>query len=62
MTTEQQRVVNVRERDATGNETELQHGDEGEECPDCHEQMTWCSACVQWTKTCCQDYGSCQCN
>lgn len=33
-----------------------------EKCKDCGGDMKWCFVCKQWTKTCCQEYGSCQCN
>lgn len=28
----------------------------------CGGYPTWCSICDQWTYTCCQDYGTCQCS
>lgn len=31
-------------------------------CPFCGGKMTWCEGCGMWSKTCCQDWGSCQCN
>ena len=31
-------------------------------CTDCGGQMTWCETCQMYTKTCCQEYGSCMCS
>lgn len=31
-------------------------------CPRCGGQMTWCSVCKVWSKTCCIDYGTCMCS
>jgi hypothetical protein len=31
------------------------------ECPYCREEMAWCTTCSQYTSTCCEDYGTCQC-
>ena len=31
-------------------------------CPDCGGQMSWCSCCQVWSKSCCVDYGTCQCS
>lgn len=31
-------------------------------CPHCGGQMTWCSHCMVWSRTCCIDYGTCQCS
>jgi len=36
------------------------HGDAT--CPDCGGKMTWCSSCQCWTRTCCVEYGTCQCS
>lgn len=32
------------------------------ECPDCEGQMKWCTGCNMWTKTCCEEYGTCECS
>ena len=32
------------------------------ECPNCGGQMTWCSCCQQWSRSCCVEYGTCQCS
>ena len=37
----------------------------GSVCPDCGEQMTWCSGCDgggMWSQTCCQEFGTCACS
>lgn len=31
-------------------------------CPDCGGNMYWCTSCEIWSKTCCEDYGSCLCS
>jgi hypothetical protein len=31
-------------------------------CPECGGQMTWCSGCQVWSRTCCEKYGTCMCN
>ena len=31
-------------------------------CPVCGGQMTWCSVCEVWSRTCCEEYGTCQCS
>ncbi len=31
-------------------------------CPDCGGNMTWCTLCEVYTKTCCVEYGTCLCN
>jgi hypothetical protein len=31
-------------------------------CPDCGGQMHWCSTCQMWSKSCCVDWGTCQCS
>ena len=38
-------------------------GKEGDSrCDWCGGEMQWCPVCTEWTKTCCQDYGTCQCS
>jgi len=34
----------------------------GEVCPECGGIMSWCSCCNCWTRTCCVDYGTCECS
>lgn len=34
----------------------------GKECPECGGVMSWCSGCEVWSRTCCEDYGTCQCS
>lgn len=49
---------------------EREHGERGPLCQmyqadgrqGCGGHQTWCSLCLQWTNTCCQDYGTCQCS
>jgi hypothetical protein len=42
---------------------EREHGDSGPLCGLCNGgRMTWCAMCLQWTSTCCQEYGTCQCS
>lgn len=31
-------------------------------CPVCGGQMTWCSTCQVWSRTCCVEYGTCMCS
>lgn len=31
-------------------------------CPYCGGVMTWCSCCEMWSRTCCEEYGTCQCS
>ena len=31
-------------------------------CEDCSGEMVWCTSCNMYTKTCCQEYGTCQCS
>lgn len=40
-----------------------QHGEKGPICGLCRDgRLTWCSQCRQWSSTCCQEYGTCQCS
>ena len=36
--------------------------DRGEECPKCFGLMSWCSCCEVWSRTCCEEYGTCACS
>jgi hypothetical protein len=29
---------------------------------ECGGTKRWCSQCLVWSKTCCEEYGSCQCS
>lgn len=31
-------------------------------CKDCYGEMTWCTSCEEWTKLCCEEYGTCMCS
>jgi hypothetical protein len=31
-------------------------------CSECGGTETWCSSCECYSKTCCQDWGSCMCS
>lgn len=31
-------------------------------CCDCGGIMEWCDCCAMYTKTCCEDYGTCMCS
>jgi hypothetical protein len=31
-------------------------------CPECGGQMHWCSCCQVWSRSCCVEYGTCQCS
>lgn len=31
-------------------------------CPDCGGQMEWCEGCQMYSKTCCEEYGTCMCS
>lgn len=33
-----------------------------ETCPDCGGEMTWCTSCNQWSKDCCEPWGTCMCS
>ena len=33
-----------------------------EKCEDCGGEKKWCPVCSRWTKTCCVEYGTCQCS
>jgi hypothetical protein len=33
-----------------------------ETCESCGGQKKWCSTCLVYTKTCCVEYGTCQCS
>lgn len=33
-----------------------------EKCEDCGGEKKWCPVCYCWTKTCCVEYGTCQCS
>lgn len=39
-----------------------EHGDKGARCRYCDGYMTWCSVCQQWSRTCCVEYGTCECS
>lgn len=36
--------------------------DEASRCHLCGGKMTWCESCQQWSSTCCEDFGTCQCS
>lgn len=31
-------------------------------CPNCDGTMNWCSCCQVWSRSCCVEYGTCQCS
>ena len=31
-------------------------------CSNCGGTMTWCDLCRMWSKSCCEDYGTCMCS
>lgn len=31
-------------------------------CPSCGGSMRWCSICEMWSKSCCNDWGTCLCS
>jgi hypothetical protein len=33
-----------------------------EKCEWCGGEKKWCSVCQVYTRTCCHDYGTCQCS
>lgn len=33
-----------------------------ESCESCGGFMSWCSCCQQWSRTCCEEYGTCMCS
>lgn len=42
---------------------DLAHGDiDPDGCWNCDSYPTWCSFCNEWTRTCCEDYGTCACS
>lgn len=34
----------------------------GMKCDYCDGYMSWCSCCDCWTRTCCEEWGSCACS
>ncbi len=34
----------------------------GKLCTFCFGRMSYCSCCEMWSRTCCEDYGTCQCS
>jgi hypothetical protein len=38
-----------------------EHGQRGPQC-ECGGYTTWCSHCRVWSRTCCVEYGTCQCS
>ena len=34
----------------------------GMPCDRCGNRMSWCSICEEWSRTCCEEYGTCQCS
>ena len=42
---------------------EWMHGDvDPNGCWNCDGNPSWCSFCGEWTRTCCEDYGTCACS
>lgn len=40
-----------------------EHGEQGPLCGWCaNGRQTWCSQCGCWSRTCCVEYGTCQCS
>jgi hypothetical protein len=33
-----------------------------EDCYECGGQMIWCTICQMYTRTCCEEYGTCMCS
>jgi hypothetical protein len=31
-------------------------------CDECGGRMSWCTCCQMWSRTCCEDYGTCMCS
>lgn len=31
-------------------------------CTECGGHMTWCDLCNMWSRTCCDEYGTCMCS
>ena len=31
-------------------------------CPYCGGTMTWCDFCHEWSSTCCEEWGTCECS
>ena len=31
-------------------------------CPLCGGEMDWCDICQQYSSTCCEEYGTCECS
>ena len=38
-----------------------EHGQRGPQC-ECGGYPTWCAQCRAWSRTCCVEYGTCQCS
>lgn len=52
-----------RTEDEQSKSREPEHGERGPLCGLCRDgRMTWCAQCRQWSSTCCQEYGTCQCS
>lgn len=62
--TERLRRVAVRKmkRKAAKQTKYWRYGRGDKECPDCGGQMHWCSTCQVWSRSCCVEYGTCQCS
>ena len=35
---------------------------EENKCSECGGYMTWCEGCRMWSRTCCEQYGTCLCS
>jgi hypothetical protein len=36
--------------------------DDNNRCEVCGGQMSWCEGCQMWSRTCCDEYGTCMCS
>lgn len=40
----------------------FQEKEEDTECSNCGGELSWCSSCMMYSRTCCEEYGTCQCS
>lgn len=50
------------EEDDDVDSIEYKDGTKTARCPDCGGRMRWCESCQAWTKTCCNEFGTCLCS
>lgn len=48
--------------DAERDRQERPHREPGPKCSECGGRETWCAQCLRYSRTCCVEYGTCQCS